>query len=260
MIIPTGFGINCEAETAEAFRRAGGNVQPLHLNDLVQQPGLLARAQILALAGGFSFGDHLGAGRVLANRLRARLAEPLSRFVADGGLVIGICNGFQTMVRLGLLPGGLSSNKLLAKPSASLVDNAHGRFYDGWVTLMVDPNSPCVYTRGMERLEVPVRHGEGRLIVAEQAEQHVVNKHLIPLRYADPETGKATQRFPQNPNGSFQAAAGLCDTTGRLLGLMPHPEAFLYRENHPLWRRSGETDEGAGLRIFINAVEVARRG
>jgi phosphoribosylformylglycinamidine (FGAM) synthase-like amidotransferase family enzyme len=256
VLLPTGFGINCERETAAAFERAGAQVDTLHLNDLIAEPGRLARARILALAGGFSFGDHLGAGRVLANRLRFKLRDALAAFVADGGLVLGICNGFQTMVCLGLLPGGQPGPQQL-----TLTDNSHGTFYDGWVTLGADPASPCVFTRGIERLEVPVRHGEGRLAAPPELLARLEQDHLVPVRYLDPETGLATDAFPHNPNGSALHAAGICDPSGRIFGLMPHPEAYLHPENHPAWRRRpaafGEGD-GEGLRIFSNAVAAAR--
>lgn len=253
VLLPTGFGINCEAETARAFRLAGAEVDQLHLNDLIDAPQRLARAKILALAGGFSFGDHLGAGRVLANRLRSRLGASLDRFVADGGLVIGICNGFQTMVRLGLLPAGQPGPQQL-----SLAHNRHGRFYDGWVTLLADAASPCLFTRGLERLELPVRHGEGRLISPPALAKELRRARQIPLRYVDPGTLEPTQTFPQNPNGSVEAAAALCDPSGRIFGLMPHPEAFLYPENHPGWRHRANEGRGQGLRIFENAVAACR--
>lgn len=251
VILPTGFGINCEQETSEAFRAAGAVVDTLHLNDLVAEPKRLATARILALAGGFSFGDHLGAGRALANRLRTRLPQLLD-FVADGGLVLGICNGFQTMVHLGLLPDGPGR-----KTEIGLTANHHGEFYDGWVTLAADSKSPCVFTRGIDRLEVPVRHGEGRLVAEAAMLARLDAEHLVPLRYVDPE-GEPTDAFPANPNGSALAAAGVCDVSGRIFGLMPHPEAFLHAENHPAWRRRAIQPQG--LKIFENAVAAARRG
>ena len=253
-VIPTGFGINCEAETAHAFERVGAVAQPVHLNDLITNPGILSRAGILALAGGFSFGDHLGAGKALANRLRRRLGESISRFVADGGLVLGICNGFQTLVRLGLVPGGQ-----LGPQTAALAPNRHGCFHDGWVTLAVDPDSPCVFTRGLSRIELPVRHGEGRLVTAPDVFAAIQASHLAPMRYVDPISLEATDVFPQNPNGSLGAIAGLCDPSGRVFGLMPHPEAFAHPENHPQWRGNlpRATD---GLVVFRNAVEAAHHG
>jgi phosphoribosylformylglycinamidine synthase len=252
VLVPTGYGINCEVETAEAFVRAGARVEALHLASLLARPEALARARILALAGGFSFGDHLGAGRALANRLRCRLGDPLARFIADGGLVIGICNGFQTMVRLGLLPGGAPGPQ-----TVTLATNEHAAFHDGWVAVRFDPQSPCVFTHGLEQLDLPVRHGEGRLLALPEARALIAQHHLAACSYVDPHTGQRTQRFPANPNGSEEAIAGLCDATGRLFGLMPHPEAFLHRENHPRWRRGGP-DRGEGLDIFRNGVRACR--
>jgi phosphoribosylformylglycinamidine synthase len=253
-LIPTGFGINCEAETAEAFRRSGADVELAHLNDIAETRAL-GRAHILALAGGFSFGDHLGSGRVLANRLLRRLGGALERFVDDGGLVLAICNGFQTLVRLGLVPGGR-----LGEQTASLAPNfPRAAYYDGWVTLLVDPASPCVFTRGLASLQMPARHGEGRLVCPVEVLEGIRAAHLAPVRYADPVTLKPSATAPANPNGSVDAIAGLCDRTGRLFGLMPHPEAFLYPENHPQWRRRAPR-EPDGLAIFRNAVEAARRG
>jgi len=252
VLLPTGFGINCEAETSEAFQRAGAKVEALHLNDLLDQPAKLARTKILAFAGGFSFGDHLGAGRALANRVGTRMASDLHRFVDDGGFVIGICNGFQTMVRLGLLPGGKAEAQ-----TVTLAANQHGAFYDGWVTLRVNRDSPCLFTRGIEEIDLPVRHGEGRLLAEDHTLADIEAKQLVPLRYVDPVTKQTATQFPSNPNGSALGAAGLCDPSGRIFGLMPHPEAFLYPENHPQWRRRPRAQEGGGLQLFRNAVEAA---
>jgi phosphoribosylformylglycinamidine (FGAM) synthase-like amidotransferase family enzyme len=248
-VIPTGFGINCEAETAHALTLAGAEATQIHLNDLVAGPETLARSQILVLAGGFSFGDHLGAGKVFANRLWRRLGEQLRRFVDNGGLVLGICNGFQTMVRLGLVPRFEPPRQQVA-----LGPNQHGCFYDGWVSLRIDPASPCVFTRGIASLEVPVRHGEGRLLASAEVLEQIDAAHLAPVRYVDPASREPTDAFPHNPNGSLHAIAGLCDWTGRVFGLMPHPEAFLYPECHPTWRRRPEAGQGEGLQIFRNAV------
>jgi len=253
-LVPTGFGINCEVETGEALRRAGASPTLVHLNDLIEQTSLWAQAQILVLPGGFSFGDHLGAGKVLANRLRIRLGPTLRRFVADGGLVLGICNGFQTMARLGLVPFATVDDDAQV---VALAPNQHGHFYDGWISLRVDPDSPCVFTRHLQTIELPVRHGEGRIVTDNAVLDRIRNEHLCPLRYGLAD-GEATT-FPQNPNGSPDGIAGLCDPSGRLFGLMPHPEAFLYPHNHPLWRRRANLPkDGDGLQIFVNAVDAAR--
>jgi phosphoribosylformylglycinamidine synthase subunit PurQ / glutaminase len=259
-LVITGLGLNCEAETSHAFELAGARATRVHLNDLALGHGpSLDEFQILSFIGGFSFGDHLGAGAVFANRVRCRLWEPLTRFVDDGKLVIGICNGFQTMTRLGLLPQlapGSFDRKI------SLTWNDRGVFHDGWVSLKVDPGTPSVFLRGIDRLELPVRHGEGKLVCADDAVRERLSRdHLVALQYVDPGTEHATQTFPHNPNGSDLAAAGVCDPTGRILGLMPHPEAFLYPYNHPQWTRrqldGPLPDHGEGLAIFENAVRFA---
>lgn len=253
-IVPTGFGINCEAETAHALRLAGACPATIHLNDLAGDPAQLARARILVLAGGFSFGDHLGAGKVYANRILTRLGATVAQFVADGGLVLGICNGFQTLARLGLVPRGVAG---MGQQTVGLAPNRHGCFYNGWVSLAVDADSPCVFTRGIEGLELPVRHGEGRLVAPAPVMAEIDAGHLAPLRYSDPATDRPAGDFPANPNGSAGAVAGLCDASGRVFGLMPHPEAYLYTENHPRWRRD-LVAAGGGLQMFVNAVECAR--
>jgi phosphoribosylformylglycinamidine (FGAM) synthase-like amidotransferase family enzyme len=250
VVIPTGFGINCEKETAHAFHLASGLPEQIHLNDLLDNPSKLAHVNILALAGGFSFGDHLGAGKVLANRLLRKLGIHLKHFIDDGGLVIGICNGFQTMARLGLIPKGE-----LGQQTFSLALNQHGKFYDGWVNLRINPQSPCIFTKGLTTLEVPVRHGEGRVVAPQPILQFITKHHLAPVQYAN-QLGQSSDVFPQNPNGSVNSIAGLSDLSGRCFGLMPHPEAFLYPENHPQWKR--RKLKGDGLQIFRNAVNFAR--
>ena len=261
-LVITGLGLNCEAETCRAFELAGATATQIHLNDLALGRGpTLDDFHVLAFIGGFSFGDHLGAGAVFANRVRCRLFEPLQRFVDDGKLVIGICNGFQTMTRLGLLPR-LEPDSFDRK--ISLTWNDRGVFHDGWVTLRVDPDSPSVFLSGIERLELPVRHGEGKLVCADDdVRANLADRHLVALQYVDPGTDRPAHAFPHNPNGSDLAAAGLCDTTGRILGLMPHPEAYLYPYNHPHWTRrriDGPLPEhGEGLAIFENAVRFAAR-
>lgn len=245
-----GYGLNCEAETAAGFSMLGARVDQVHVSDVLERGGAdLAGHHILVFIGGFSFGDHIASGRVYANRLRYRLGDRLGRFVDDGGLCLGICNGFQTMAKMGLVPAlDREPGEALAAQTASLVGNDRLGYYNGWVRLAVDPDSPCVFTRDLHPgvLEFPSRHGEGKLIFAdEDVARTVEDAHLIPVRYVD-EAGEVTQTWPHNPNGSPAGAAGLCDRTGRVFGLMPHPEAFLYRENHPHWR-SAPGDRAAGV-------------
>ena len=258
-LVITGFGQNCEKETACAFAQAGATVERVHLNEFLAGHRQLDEFHVLAFIGGFSFGDHLGAGTVFANRVKCRLGEDLRRFVAAGKLVIGICNGFQTLTRLGLVPA--LDGKLFTQQVA-LAENRQGMFRDDWVLLAANPKSPCVFTRGIDLLPLPIRHGEGRLI---PADEHVLaaleTQNLVVLRYADPESGKPTQDFPHNPNGSTNAIAGICDPTGRIFGLMPHPEAYLSPFNHPHWTRQKLNgvlpEKGLGQQIFDNAVRFA---
>ena len=265
VLIPTGYGLNCEAETAAGFARVGASVEMVHVGDLLARGArALADYHLIAFVGGFSFGDHIASGRVFANRLRFRLGDELARFVDDGGLALGICNGFQTMVSLGLLPAvGRARGTGLAKQSAALVHNDRLGYFDVWVRLAADPASPCVFTRGLagSLIECPSRHGEGKLVFADEALlARVTAEHLVPLRYADA-SGAATEAWPHNPNGSRGGAAALCDSSGRVFGMMPHPDAYLYPENHPQWiaqRDAGTLPaHGLGLRIFANGVRAA---
>lgn len=279
VLVVSGNGTNCERETATACRLAGAEVvDVVPIWDLLAGEALLTDYHLICLPGGFLDGDDLGAAQAAAIRWRGaqvggadrRLAEDLGAFVERGGLVLGICNGFQLMTKLGLVPAARRGEGLLgaAGPSdaplppqqVALAGNASGRFEDRWVTLRVDPDSPCVFTRGVTELELPVRHGEGRVVVSTpEVSQAVDEGHLAPLRYVD-DQGEPTERYPENPNGSPGGVAGLCDPTGRCFGLMPHPEAFLHRTNHPQWtRRSDLPEEGAGVILFRNAVSTIRQ-
>jgi phosphoribosylformylglycinamidine synthase len=257
VLVLSGLGLNCERETAFAFGRAGAAPEQVHVADLLDRTKRLGDYHVLAFPGGFAFGDHLGAGFVLANRLRWRLYDDLAGFVARGGLAIGICNGFQTMVRLGLLPGFDGDYRT---PRATLAPNERLGYYDGWVTLTFDPASPCLWTRGLTRMEVPSRHGEGMFLPATaDVLARLTRDHQIVARYAGPD-GKPTQEWPFNPNGSPDAVAGICDATGRLFGLMPHPDAHLLALHHPHWMRRDRAlldADGEGMAIFRNGVDAA---
>lgn len=253
-LVLTGFGINCDHETAYAFERAGATARRVHLNDLIASPGLLEAAQILAVPGGFSFGDDVASGRILANRMRYRLGGPLRQFVDDRKLVIGICNGFQVLVKMGLLP--LFEGDF--RQEVTLTHNDSGRFEDRWVNLAAHPSTPCVWLRGIHRITLPVRHGEGKFVVpnAGVLEQLRTNGQVA-LRYADRDGSPANGVYPRNPNGSMDDIAAICDPSGRIFGLMPHPEAYITREHHPRWTREVLPEEGEGLALFRNAVEYA---
>lgn len=241
--ILTGYGINADAELASAFRSAGGEVRSLHLKRLMDQPDGLAAFDLLAFPGGFSFGDHLGSGVALAGLIRSRLADPIRAFVERGGLVIGICNGFQVLVKSGLLPDPDGSGR----PSASLVFNESGHFIDRWVKLRVgEADSP--WLSGLDRMSFPIRHGEGRFVYGSEKERDAALSHSA-LHYDD-----------DNPNGSLDDIAGVVDRTGRILGLMPHPEAAVRPELFPDWRREMPPEPLPARRLFENGVLAATRG
>ena len=264
-----GFGINCDHETAAVFRLVGAEAERLHVNRLIESPDLLSSYDILAIPGGFSFGDHLGSGRLLGNRLRFALRDPLRDFVANGGPVIGICNGFQVLVKTGLLPGPPAGGDTTPdfEQRASLAMNESGRYEDRWVTLEFDSKSPCIWTKNIERIECPVRHGEGRFVMPTDGDlDQLASTHQLTVRYVDPltEIGKGIQDdllpFPLSPNGSMRNIAGICDATGLVFGLMPHPEAFYSMWLHPEHTSMdiGDDWEGEGLQIFRNAVDYVR--
>ena len=240
--VVTGFGINADDELVSAFRIVGSLADKVHIRDLMDHPESLQTYDILALPGGFSYGDHLGSGKVFASLLKKNLRTPLKEFASSGKLIIGICNGFQVLVKTGILP----NRRGTWEPEVSLIHNESGKFIDRWVGLRFNPHSPCVWTTGLDRCELPIRHGEGKFITAETgALDRLVEEQLVAVTYD-----------PDNPNGSEGSVAGICDPSGRIFGLMPHPEAFLYPENHPRWTRESIT-EGWGLRVFASGVSYA---
>jgi phosphoribosylformylglycinamidine synthase len=253
-LVLAGYGINCEVETRVAFERAGADARIIHLGDLIESPEYLRSHHILAVPGGFSFGDDVASGRILANRLRYRLGEPLQEFIRDRKLLIGICNGFQVLVKMGLLP--LFGDEFAQE--TTLTHNDSGRFEDRWVRLAVQPATRCVWVRGISTLELPVRHGEGKFLTrTESVLERLRAGGQIALRYSAADGTPAKGAYPANPNGSLDDIAGICDPSGRIFGLMPHPEAFLDGTNHPRWTREGLLPEGAGLAIFRNGVAHA---
>ena len=265
-LVLTGFGLNCDWETTHALELAGAEAHRVHINQLVmgEEIGEIARLedyQIFAFIGGFSWGDDHGAGVIFATKLLYNIGEDILRFIEEGNLVIGICNGFQAMVNVGLLPGFDGDYR---SRTVALIGNDCGNFRDQWVHLKVETDSPCVFTRGLEHLELPVRHGEGKFYAEESVIKDLEEKNQVVVRYADSEGNSANGSYPENPNGSMNDIAGVCDSTGRVFGLMPHPEAYNHWTNHPNWtllkeryRRGGEPypQEGYGIQIFRNAVE-----
>lgn len=254
-VVLSGFGINCENETRMAFERAGSDAQCVHLTDLMADPGAIHAYDILAIPGGFSYGDDVASGKIFANRMRHKLGDELKRFAAEGKLAIGICNGFQVMVKMGLLP--LFEGEL--QQEVTLTHNDSDRFENRWVHLKKDPATPCVWLDGIDLVESPIRHGEGKFIQRDETTlQRLRDQGQVALRYANVDGSLCDGVFPGNPNGSVDDIAGICDPSGRIFGLMPHPEAFLNATNHPSWTRAKSlASEGAGLQMFRNAVEFA---
>ena len=268
-------GINRDEDAAAAIDLAGGRAERIHVNRLVDGAVRLADYALLLIPGGFSYGDHLGAGKLLAVDLIHRLGEQLHGFVADGRPVIGICNGFQVLVKAGILPGMPSADQnqeprtknqeaphgsrisVLGSLQATLTDNTSGRFECRWVHLAADPTSRCVFTQGIARpIEVPVAHGEGRFVARDAAALAALHAHgQVALRYVA--AGGGTADYPANPNGSDDAIAGVCNQQGNVLGLMPHPEDAVLPHQHPRWTREPRRTEGDGLVIFRNAVRYA---
>ncbi len=256
VLVITGFGLNCENETAAACRLAGANPELVHLNDLIAGKHRLDEYHFLTFIGGFSFGDHLGSGTVFANRVKFRLRDQLEKFIADGKLIIGICNGFQTLTRLGMVPA-LDGDYFTQ--TAALAHNDSGVFRDDWCTLKADPESPCVFTRGIGKVRLPLRHGEGKFVADDTVMNEIERRHLAAVKYVNPDGTPADGKFPVNPNGALRDIAGICDPTGRVFGLMPHPEAFLSPYNAPDWtarKADGNLPaEGEGAVFFRNAVD-----
>ncbi len=252
--------MNCEDETSHAFEIVGAKVDRIFLKDLTENNHMLEDYQILALIGGFSFGDNIAAGKVLANIYKFKLRVEIHHFIEEGKLIFAECNGFQAIVKAGILPG-LDGDYRTQR--ATLTYNESGVFEDRWVRLRVNPMSRCVFTKGLKELYLPVRHGEGKFVLGNDSDlQKLREGNQIVLQYAD-EQGLPTMSYPQNPNGSIEAIAGICDQTGRVFGKMPHSTAYLSPYNHPHWTRikvgGSLPKEGEGVQIFRNAVEYAMR-
>ncbi len=264
-IVITGNGTNCETEMAHACRLAGfDRVEIVHISELLCGSKRLDDYDFLNLPGGFLDGDDLGSAKAGANRIlhaavaggEEKLFAQFTRFIAAGKLIFGVCNGFQLLVKLGMLPG---FDGRYSRQTATLTFNDSGRFEDRWVHLRVDPTSPCIFTRGIAGLYLPVRHGEGKFVSQdEEILGRLHREHLIALEYSDERYEAATPDYPANPNGSVDGIAGICNQTGRIFGMMPHPEAFLHRTNHPRWTREELPEEGAGLALFRNAAAFLR--
>lgn len=244
-------GTNCDEETSAAWTAAGAEAETWHVGRVLETPNALDPFQIVTIPGGFSYGDDLGAGRILATRLKTTFGGALRRFHDRGGLILGICNGFQVLVKAGLLPGGGWTSPV------TLTHNDSGLFESRWVCL-APRSGRSPFLTDDEIIEMPVAHGEGRFLTASPVDLATLEANgQVILRYVD-EQGQPTQDYPANPNGSPGALAGLCDPTGRIFGLMPHPERHIDPRHHPRWTRSEPKSEGDGLRLFRNAVQAVQ--
>ncbi|MBW1891529.1 MAG: phosphoribosylformylglycinamidine synthase subunit PurQ [Deltaproteobacteria bacterium] len=270
VVVLTGYGLNCDHETAYGFELAGAKSHRIHINSLIDGSVALDDFQILVFGGGFSWGDDHGAGVIQALRMRTNIGEQIHAFVTRGNLIIGICNGFQTLVNMGLLPGFETavSAENSVRQSVALTFNDCGNFRDAWVKMKTRPESPCIFTRGLGDLELPVRHGEGKFITDAKTVERLFDKNQVVLQYTRSDGSAANEEFPFNPNGSMRDIAGICDATGRVFGLMPHPEGYNHWTNHPDWtrrkemliRRGEQPPKGLtpGIQIFQNAVDYLR--
>jgi len=249
-------GTNCDEEAKFAFEQAGAIVTSVHIRALCENPRELERHAITVFPGGFSYGDDLGSGVVLANEISQRLAEPFARFIERGGLALGICNGFQVLVKTGLLPG--PSYRNAAGLAATLTFNDSQRFEDRWVTLRAEKSaSPFLESHAGRLVSFPVAHGEGKFVTRDDAAlKRIQDMGQVAFRYVTP--SGALPGYPENPNGSQHDIAGITDETGRVLGLMPHPERHALPWQHPRWNREGLKPEADGMFIFRNAVSSAR--
>jgi phosphoribosylformylglycinamidine synthase len=248
-------GTNCDAETAAAFAQAGAASEVLHINRLLEDPRLLGRFQILCIPGGFSYGDDVAAGRILGNQIQHHLAEQIQQFKAQDKLLLGICNGFQVLIKSGVL---LESDPRQGPP-ATLTWNDSGKYEDRWVRLEVC-GTRCVFLRGIQSMYLPVAHAEGKFVTRDEevlaglrSTGQLVLRYR-PLKPAAEGAENSEIPYPDNPNGSAAATAGVCDATGRVLGLMPHPERHLDPTQHPRWTRGEAGPVGDGLQVFVNAV------
>ncbi len=259
VLVLTGYGINCEEETAFAFAQAGGNARVAHVNDLIEGTVKLQDFQILAIPGGFSYGDDAGAGSALANRIKNNLGESIFNFVRADKLVIGVCNGCQMLANLGLVPalGGRTSERQVAFDR-----NDNARYTDRWVWLK-NTSKKCVWTHGMKLLHAPIAHGEGKLVAPPEVLRAIQKNDQIAFQYVHEDGSLAKGEYPANPNGSLLDIAALTDPSGRVMGIMPHPERFMTLTNEDGWtlqreraKRKGKSlpSKGAGMQLFRNGV------
>ena len=259
-------GINCDMETEYALQLAGAKAQRVHINRLIEDKDALNQYQIIVLPGGFSYGDDVAAGKILANQIRHHIYEPIQKFIDEGKLVLGICNGFQVLVKMGILPGNEESqilpvgrqvaNRKSQINSVTITNNDSGKFEDRWVHL-APQTEKCIFIQPGRQIYLPVAHAEGKVATKDAATlEKLKSEGHVAFKYVD-ENGKEGN-YPINPNGSVDSIAGLMDTTGRVLGLMPHPERFVRPTQHPRWSRLRQKPDSDGMTIFNNAVRYIR--
>ena len=251
-------GVNCDMETEYALQCAGADAQRVHINRIIERPSMLDGYQILVFPGGFSYGDDVAAGKILANQIVHHLSEAVRKFIDDGKVVLGICNGFQVLVKAQILPdlGDADVGEFTAQP-VSITDNDSGKFEDRWVYL--EPAADrCVFIEKGRRICLPVAHAEGKVVAKDPATlEKLKSGGHVAFRYVDASGEEGS--FPINPNGSMASIAGLTDSTGHVLGLMPHPERFVHRTQHPYWTRLKDDAIADGMTIFNNAVDFVRK-
>jgi phosphoribosylformylglycinamidine synthase len=262
-------GTNCDVETAYAFELAGARAERVHINQVLGSPGKLGEYQMLAIPGGFSYGDDIAAGRIFANQIVHHLRDAVREFIEAGKPVIGVCNGFQVLVKTDLLPGSLAGR---GGQNCTLAHNDCGRFIDRWIALK-SASRRCVWTQdigaappaaGSSVIELPIAHGEGKFVPADDEVRRALwANDQVALVYTKPDGSPANGQFPHNPNGSVDDIAGVCDASGLVLGLMPHPERFVTSLQHPAWTRNlsqipAAPGDGAGIKLFRNAVRHVR--
>lgn len=254
-------GLNCEVETAHSYNMLEqelGDIQvdTVHTLEVIRNKEMISGYHIIDFIGGFSYGDHLGSGTVYSNRLKTGLGEELRDFINEGKLIIGICNGFQFLTRYGLLPGFDNDYE---SQEVALINNDSGKYEDRWVYLDINQDSNCAWTKRMEKVILPARHGEGKLRADDSVLERMEQDNQIVMRYIHPETAEPTMEYPYNPNGASMSIAGICDPTGQVFGMMPHREAALSIYNLPDWTRLKAKDklpkEGPGVQFSRNGIE-----
>ena len=250
-------GINCDVETEFALQSAGAQAERVHVNRFIEKSKSLDDYQVMVVPGGFSYGDDVSAGKILANQIVNHLSEAIRKFINDGKLVLGICNGFQVLVKAGILSGDENQSATAGGQSVTITDNDSGKFEDRWVYL--EPaTDKCVFIEAGRRIYLPIAHAEGKVMVRDESTlQRLKSAGQIAFRYVDKNGQQGS--FPVNPNGSVDSIAGLTDPTGRVLGLMPHPERFVRATQHPHWSRLKNRDDADGMTIFSSAVRFVRQ-